>query len=66
MEPRDYKTSATIQILHQNIQSLNNKKLNIEVILSNKTLESNIPCITEHWFDEREIGYYSFENYSLI
>ncbi|PNF26089.1 hypothetical protein B7P43_G04923 [Cryptotermes secundus] len=58
--------SANIQIIHQNVQSLRNKKLNIEVLLTNKMLESDILCITEHWLDEREIGYYNFENYSLI
>jgi hypothetical protein len=23
-------------------------------------------CITKHWLDENEIGYYNFENYSLV
>jgi hypothetical protein len=49
--------NATIQLLHQNVQSLNNKKINIEVLLTDKTLESDVLCINEHWLAE---------NYSLI
>jgi hypothetical protein len=47
------------------VQSLNNKKLNIDVLLTDE-LELDVLCITEHWLDEKEIGYYNFDNYSLI
>jgi hypothetical protein len=36
------------------------------VLLTDETLESDILCITEHWLDENEIGYYNFVNYSLV
>jgi hypothetical protein len=26
----------------------------------------DVLCITEHWLSEKEIGYYNFDNYSLI
>jgi hypothetical protein len=48
------------------VQSLNNKKLNIDVLLTYKTLELDVLCITEHWLEEKEIGYYNFVNYSLV
>jgi exonuclease III len=48
------------------VQSLNNKKLNIDVLLTHKELELDVLCITEKWLDEKEISYYNFDNYSLI
>jgi hypothetical protein len=55
-----------MQIFHQNVQSLNNRKLHIEVLLTDPELDVGVLCITEHWLDEKEIGYYNFDNYSLI
>jgi hypothetical protein len=40
--------NANIQIFHQNVQSLNNKKLNIDVLLTDQTLDLDVLCITEH------------------
>jgi hypothetical protein len=37
------------------VQSLNNKKLNIDVLLTDEALELDILCITEHWLEEKEI-----------
>jgi hypothetical protein len=54
------------KIFHQNVQSLNNKKLHIEVLLTGPELDVDVLCITEHWLDEKEIGYYNFDNYSYI
>ena len=36
------------------------------MLLTDKTLELDILCITEHWLDEKEIDYYNFVNYSLV
>jgi hypothetical protein len=59
-------TNSTVKLLHQNVQSLINKMINIEGLLTDKTLESDVLRITEHWLDEKKIGYYNLENYSLI
>jgi exonuclease III len=48
------------------VQSLNNKKLNIDVLLTDKTLELDVLCITEHWLEGKAISYYNFINYSLV
>jgi hypothetical protein len=48
------------------VQSLNNKKLNIDVLLTDKELKLDVICITEHWLDGKEIGYHNFDNYSLV
>jgi hypothetical protein len=60
------KISSSIQIFHQNVQSLNNKKLNIDVLLTDKALELDVLCITERWLGENEIDYYNFRNYSRL
>jgi hypothetical protein len=49
------KISTCIQVFHQNVQSLNNKKLNIDVLLTDNTLEMDVLRITEHWMGEDEI-----------
>jgi hypothetical protein len=54
-----------MQIFHQNVQSLNNKKLHIEVLLTDQELDLDVLFITKHWLAEKEIGYYNFGNYSL-
>jgi hypothetical protein len=41
------KTRGSIQILHQNVQSLSNKMQNFEVLLTEKSLQWDILCITE-------------------
>jgi exonuclease III len=48
------------------VQSLKNKKLDLDVLLTDKVLESDVLCITEHLFNENEIDYYNFDNYSLL
>jgi exonuclease III len=40
--------------------------LHIEVLLTDPELDVDVLSITEHWLDEKEIGYYNFDNYSLI
>jgi hypothetical protein len=44
--------NAYIKIFHQNVQSLNNKKLHIEVLLTDQELDLDVFCITKHWLDE--------------
>ena len=51
-----------LKVFHYNIQSLRNKKLNVEVMLDNELKHIDILCITEHWLEEHEIDYYNFQN----
>jgi hypothetical protein len=36
------------------------------VLLTDKALDLDVLCITEHWLGENEIDYYNSENYSLV
>jgi hypothetical protein len=45
---------------------LNNKKLNFEVLLTDKSLDLDVLCITEHWLGEDETEFCNFRNYSLV
>jgi len=39
-----------IRLLHHNVQSLNNKLLDIAVMLTAENLNVNILCFMEHWY----------------
>ena len=43
-----------LSVLHQNIQSLNNKRVELEIILKVSLDNIEVLCITEHWV----INYY--------
>jgi hypothetical protein len=36
------------------------------VLLTDKALQSDVLCVTEHWLNENLIDCYYFDNYSLI
>lgn len=54
----------SLSLFHQNIQSLNNKTLRLEVELS--LLESDIVCFTEHWQSKLELNEIILSNYTLL
>jgi hypothetical protein len=47
-----HKYNENIQIFRQNVQSLHNKKLHIELLLTDQELDLDVLCVTEHWLDE--------------
>lgn len=59
-------TSSNIKIFHQNVQSLGNKKLNIEAFISEKSCNFDVMCITEHWLGNNELELYNLNNFTLM
>ena len=55
-----------INIFHQNIQSLRNKKVNLEILIQNSLHDVDIIGLTEHWLNENEMDYYNLPRYTLI
>ena len=45
-----------IRLLHHNVQSLNNKLLDITIMLTARNLNVNILCFTEHWLSEVQMN----------
>lgn len=59
-------TSSNIKIFHQNVQSLGNKKLNLEAFISEKSCNFDVMCITEHWLGNNELELYNLNNFTLM
>ena len=54
-----------ISLMHQNFQSLRNKKYELEIMLNNELQDVDVLCCTEHWLKENEITSYQIENFQL-
>ncbi|XP_047120282.1 uncharacterized protein LOC124803146 [Schistocerca piceifrons] len=54
----------TVRILHQNVQYINNKTEELEVIL--QEYRPNILVVTEHGLKENHIGMYNLKNYVRV
>jgi hypothetical protein len=80
MDSRPYKRSAIktkvcnwkdqrphkISVLHQNVQSLNNKLLEVEVILQSELQYVDVLCFTENWQKNQQIGYTNITQFKLV
>ena len=55
-----------IRLLHHNVQSLNNKLLNIAVMLTAENLNVNILCFTEHWLLEARMKVINIDYFRLV
>ena len=43
---------SNISILHQNIQSIENKLIEIDLVLKSDIKDMDVLCFTEHWLRE--------------
>jgi hypothetical protein len=55
-----------IRLLHHNVQSLNNKLLDIAVMLTIENLNVNILCFTEHWLLEAQMKVINIYYFRLV
>jgi hypothetical protein len=62
MNLNEYK----IRLLHHNVQSLNNKLLDIAVMLTVDNLNVNILCFTEHWLLEAQMKVININYFRLV
>jgi hypothetical protein len=62
MNINEYK----IRLLHHNVQSLNNKLLDIAVMLMVDNLNVNILCFTEHWLLEAQMKAIHINYFRLV
>jgi len=66
MNSKEYE----VRLLHHNVQSLNNKLLDIAVMLTTENLNTNILCFTKRWLSEVQLkvlnidGFRSVSNFS--
>jgi hypothetical protein len=53
-------------VLHHNVQSLNNKLLDIAIMLTVDNLNVNILCCTEHWLLEDQMNVLNIDQFRLV
>jgi len=46
---------ATVSIFHQNVQSVHNKVLELNMILQTELGEVDVLCLSEHWLKRKTI-----------
>ena len=51
MNRRDKRVTnnLTLSVLHQNIQSISNKQIELELVLKLRLKNTEVLCFTEHW-----------------
>ena len=54
------------RLLHHNVQSLNNKFLDIAMMLTVDNLNVNILCFTEHWLLEDQMNVLNIDQFRLV
>ena len=55
-----------LKLLHHNVQSLNNKLLEISVMLTVDKLDINILCFTEHWLLDDQLNIINIDQFKLV
>ena len=54
-----------IRLLHHNVQSLNNKILDIVIMLATENINADILCFTEHWLPEVQMNVLNTDDFKL-
>jgi hypothetical protein len=61
-----WRNFSFLNIFHQNVQSLGNKKVNLKILLNTNLLNIDVLGVTEHWLIDDEISCYNLPNFSLV
>lgn len=51
--------------MHQNIQCIRNKTLDVEIFVETMEKKPDVICFTEHWMNMSEINYLDIKNYNV-
>ena len=62
---RNFK-SRVLKILHQNVQSLPNKLLDLSLFLTTDVVDIDILCFTEHWLKFEQKNSIHIDQFKLI
>ena len=59
------KNNYTVTVLHQNICSLRNKTMELEVWLNTELNQVDVICLTEHWLNYQNLISTNIQNFKL-
>jgi hypothetical protein len=55
-----------LSILHQNIQSIGNKQIEVDLVMKSDLKAIDIRCFTEHWLKEDYLNLIHMDQYKLV
>ena len=55
-----------LSVLHQNIQSISNKQIEVDLALKSNGNNIDVLCITEHWLKEDYVKLIQLDQYKLV
>jgi hypothetical protein len=58
-------TKQNLSILHQNIQSIGNKLIEVDLVLKSTLKDIDVLCFTEHWLKEDYLKLIHVDQYKL-
>ena len=63
---RSATVNPNLAVLHQNIQSINNKLLDIDPVLKSRVKNIDVLCFTKRWIKEDYLNLMQIEQYKLV
>jgi hypothetical protein len=54
-----------VSILHYNVQGINNKLLELNILLQSELVDVDVLCLREHWLREENIKLISIDKFKL-
>jgi hypothetical protein len=55
-----------LTVLHQNVQSISNKLIELDLVLKSNQKNIDVLCFTEHWVKEDYLKLIQIEQYKLV
>jgi len=57
---------GVVSILHHNVQSINNKLIELNVLLQSELADVDVLCLSEHWLREENIKLITIDKFKLV
>jgi len=58
--------NSNLSVLYQNIQSISNKQIEIDLVLKSSLKNIDVLCFTEHWVKEDYLKLIKIDQYKLV
>jgi hypothetical protein len=58
--------NSNLSVLYQNIRSVSNKQIEINLVLKSSLKNTDVPCFTEHWVKEGYLKLIHIDQYKLV